>query len=227
MPVPKQCKRCGSGFYNPNSTAKYCSRECSALARRRGETRSCRICGSEFYLSPAQLRARGNTAKYCSLKCNGKAKSLTRTYLTCKQCGKRFYNGHRHLQYCSRECYHTSRRAPGYPSRPLRVGVEFKTMDKRRIVERAGGKCELCGSGRHVEADHIVPVLMGGTNDLNNGQALCRRCHKGKTILELGFTPQKRRTVAHCFHYLGSSMAKFPLAEQGVGLLPPPAQETV
>ena len=32
------------------------------------------------------------------------------------------------------------------------------------------------------EVDHITPLYKGGTNDLNNLQALCRNCHGQKTI---------------------------------------------
>ena len=32
-----------------------------------------------------------------------------------------------------------------------------------------------------MDYDHIKPLCMGGTNDLNNLQMLCRECHAGKT----------------------------------------------
>ena len=32
-----------------------------------------------------------------------------------------------------------------------------------------------------MEIDHILPLCMGGTNDLSNLQAFCKECHVGKT----------------------------------------------
>jgi hypothetical protein len=41
------------------------------------------------------------------------------------------------------------------------------------VLERAGGRCERCGSTVNVQAHHRVPVVDGGTNDPSNGEALC------------------------------------------------------
>ncbi len=34
------------------------------------------------------------------------------------------------------------------------------------------------------EIDHIIPLKNGGTNDIENLQALCKRCHSKKTKVE-------------------------------------------
>lgn len=59
---------------------------------------------------------------------------------------------------------------------PLRF---FTWPDKRRLVTRAGGRCEhksllwrRCPR-RGTEADHIVPWSRGGPTELWNGQLLC------------------------------------------------------
>ena len=41
--------------------------------------------------------------------------------------------------------------------------------------------CKLCGRARSAEADHVVPVSLGGTGDLENLRGLCRACHKLET----------------------------------------------
>lgn len=45
---------------------------------------------------------------------------------------------------------------------------------------RSAGKCEICGSREHLHAHHIVPweYSIKGRFDPNNGQCLCKDCHK-------------------------------------------------
>lgn len=43
------------------------------------------------------------------------------------------------------------------------------------------------------EADHIVPLVEGGTNDLSNYRTLCRGCHKEATRALAGRLAQRRR----------------------------------
>ena len=77
--------------------------------------------------------------------------------------------------------------------RSLRPGKK-KAKHKRKklpesvrwmILERAQGKCELCGASLEYEGvlltvDHIVPIAMGGTDSPENLRALCSRCNTGK-----------------------------------------------
>jgi 5-methylcytosine-specific restriction protein A len=51
------------------------------------------------------------------------------------------------------------------------------------VLEKAGRRCAVCGttsSRARLEVDHINPVARGGTNDLENLQALCVTCNQGK-----------------------------------------------
>lgn len=43
------------------------------------------------------------------------------------------------------------------------------------------------------EADHIVPLAEGGSNDLSNYRTLCRSCHKGETKALAGRLAAARR----------------------------------
>jgi hypothetical protein len=52
------------------------------------------------------------------------------------------------------------------------------------VLRRAGGKCALCGKSKAeepLEVDHIVPRSRGGGNGIENLQALCRTCNRGKS----------------------------------------------
>jgi rubredoxin len=65
--------------------------------------------------------------------------------------------------------------------------AEFSKATKLEAWRRAEGHCEGCGQlfeGRRPEYDHIVAAELGGSNDLDNAQVLCPKCHRAKTSLE-------------------------------------------
>ena len=52
----------------------------------------------------------------------------------------------------------------------------------RRMVQKLGGVCSVCGSTSRVTADHIREIKDGGSRfDEQNIQLLCARCHNKKT----------------------------------------------
>ncbi|RVQ21919.1 HNH endonuclease [Sinorhizobium meliloti] len=48
------------------------------------------------------------------------------------------------------------------------------------LLDIFGGKCLKCETPERLEADHVLPVHLGGTNDLGNFQPLCRTCNAAK-----------------------------------------------
>jgi 5-methylcytosine-specific restriction endonuclease McrA len=54
---------------------------------------------------------------------------------------------------------------------------DFDESTKKKILEKDGFKCVVCGRGKEsgveLVVDHIKPKDKGGTNDLGNGQTLC------------------------------------------------------
>ena len=51
---------------------------------------------------------------------------------------------------------------------------------RERILKKYNHKCAICGSKKNLTIDHIIPVLLGGTNDDDNLQVLCRSCNSSK-----------------------------------------------
>ncbi len=50
-----------------------------------------------------------------------------------------------------------------------------------QIGRRDGFGCAVCGEpSRDLGVDHIIPLVAGGTNDLDNLQLLCRSCNSKK-----------------------------------------------
>ena len=52
---------------------------------------------------------------------------------------------------------------------------------KQQVWNRDGGKCIICGSKRHLEYDHELPVSKGGSNTVNNIRILCKQCNRKKS----------------------------------------------
>lgn len=46
-----------------------------------------------------------------------------------------------------------------------------------RLFDLLPPNCANCGSGEYLEVHHIVPVGLGGTNNLGNLVKLCAECH--------------------------------------------------
>jgi hypothetical protein len=48
---------------------------------------------------------------------------------------------------------------------------------RRRTLAQTAGRCAVCGSADGVEAHHLRPLGIGGS-DAQGGVPLCRRCHR-------------------------------------------------
>jgi hypothetical protein len=51
---------------------------------------------------------------------------------------------------------------------------------KMFVWRRDDGRCVRCGSQEDLEFDHIIPVVMGGSNTARNLQLLCGTCNRDK-----------------------------------------------
>lgn len=70
----------------------------------------------------------------------------------------------------------------GYGNKRKRKRYSKKV--RKIIYEKANGRCELCGRRllfQDMTLDHIVPLSMGGKNDMGNLQTLCFACNQFKS----------------------------------------------
>ncbi|MCT7979408.1 HNH endonuclease [Laspinema olomoucense] len=52
------------------------------------------------------------------------------------------------------------------------------------VWERDRHQCQSCGKTEQeteLNIDHIIPLAMGGSNDISNLQTLCRQCNQRKS----------------------------------------------
>lgn len=52
---------------------------------------------------------------------------------------------------------------------------------KLYIMERDRGTCVECGSTAEIQFDHIIPLALGGSNNVENLQILCGPCNRSKS----------------------------------------------
>lgn len=59
---------------------------------------------------------------------------------------------------------------------------EFPVAVKKKVIERSKNKCERCGidfdDDFTGEFHHIIPVVFGGDNSIDNCSLLCNNCHR-------------------------------------------------
>lgn len=57
----------------------------------------------------------------------------------------------------------------------------LSTSVRQAVLSRDGGRCVRCGSDELLQIDHRRPTYMGGLDEIDNLQTLCRSCHRKKT----------------------------------------------
>lgn len=64
----------------------------------------------------------------------------------------------------------------------------FTEVERMGVASLQNFKCNICNcdldTSRDFDVDHAIPLANGGRNTLDNLQALCKECHKTKTINE-------------------------------------------
>lgn len=68
-----------------------------------------------------------------------------------------------------------------YPEARKEANRVISNPEIRRAVFRTHGiKCVHCGATEKIAIDHIVPVVLGGSNETSNLQPLCKSCNSKK-----------------------------------------------
>lgn len=71
--------------------------------------------------------------------------------------------------YQPQSLVHPSRN-PAYPA----YWPELRQL----VLERDHNRCGNCGSTEELHVHHIVPLSLGGTNEMGNLRTLCKSCHQ-------------------------------------------------
>lgn len=219
----RTCEWCGVSFIEKTRSSKqlregkkqrFCSNQCRAETQRvHASKEDARVVwrqrwlerrGDKFCAVCNKKIAWGR--KYCSEACQIKVRdaktNVDRTPSPCPQCRKVFYRtyGHNHVRFCSKRCLNKSRKSRyggDYRARARHFGVEYEPVNRVRVFDRDGWRCQLCGvkTPKHLrgtleanapELDHIVPLAAGGGHSYRNTQCACRLCNSAKHDRPLG-----------------------------------------
>ena len=67
-------------------------------------------------------------------------------------------------------------------ARKLAVGGSFTAAEIKKILKQQKGKCIVCKVGitKAYHIDHIMPLMLEGSNNISNIQLLCQHCNLSK-----------------------------------------------
>ena len=208
------CQQCNKNFKTrlcdvKRGKGKFCSKKCRGISGRSRVSKTCEFCSKKFCIVKSYKHK-----KYCSRKCFGlghtpwnKGKSTAKEVkekIRKAHLGKVFTEEHRKNLSKSQTGMHVGEKNRNWKGGKTKS--EYWTVKFRRtreykewvksIKERNDyicQKCEVNGSNVQIHADHIKPITIFPELklDLNNGQALCRRCHNEKTSTDMKLIYQK------------------------------------
>ena len=73
----------------------------------------------------------------------------------------------------------------------------FTTEQWQLLCARYGHRCLACGAGAPLQADHVVPLCLGGTNTIDNIQPLCGPCNWRKHTATTDYRPLRQPLEDH------------------------------
>lgn len=84
----------------------------------------------------------------------------------------------------------------------------LSTTRKLRIFEAAGGLCHICGTkifGKGWDAEHVIPLALGGADDDRNLRPAHKACHGDKTKIDNASWSKAKRMRAKHYSIRGPS----------------------
>lgn len=206
------CKTCRTE-YQSYKKGGFCSQSCYWQSlKTENVTRVCLTCSEEFLPKEKKVK---KAQKYCSRSCSGKANPIhplveKKTY-TCA-CGLVFSDyASINRVFCSLKCSYEGLigKNVGEKSPVFKGGYEnqLRLARERRLRIKIGGihtprewedlkrkynyMCLCCKQQEpfiKLTRDHIVPLVVGGSNSIENIQPLCRSCNSKKYTSTVDYT---------------------------------------
>lgn len=169
-----------------------------------------RVCELETCGGTFTVRSRSYTTRFCSIECArvgqirrgaqkgswSEARRATTFDRVCVRCDAPFVARHNTAKYCSKSCRRDAYKArKPVPTTPSRIEAAEIAEEKRKLIEKTGGHCMICGKfvGQSLHRDHCHKS--GKTRGV-----LCSNCNTG-----LGMFQDDVETLASAIKYLEMS----------------------
>jgi hypothetical protein len=65
--------------------------------------------------------------------------------------------------------------------------THYTKSEWRELCLKYNYQCLCCGRKRRLSADHVVPLYLGGSDDISNIQPLCKPCNSAKGTQVIDF----------------------------------------
>lgn len=65
-------------------------------------------------------------------------------------------------------------------TRKTQAGGNYTATEFKALCKQYDNRCACCGKKAKLTADHVIPVVAGGTSDISNIQPLCKSCNSSK-----------------------------------------------
>lgn len=185
--MARPCIKCGANERNTRGDCLPCKREYYVANKDRLKAKQAKWAKS----NPEKVKA--THAKYLAEN-PGKAKEASAKYRVknprkVKESCAKYYieNTERVKEICAkyREKNPEKRKAYEHKRRAQKVatGGTFTADDIKAMLKSQKGKCVTCGANikKDYHIDHIMPLVLGGNNNIHNIQLLCPHCNLSKS----------------------------------------------
>lgn len=184
-----------------------CSKACAGVFASKQVTFACATCGKETERRRDKIKDRTYCSKDCSSIGRSEENARWKDPDQIKQYMKEYGLKNRtRLNEMSRARSKNYREKKNENQRKRRsLGFRPSSMSRvswATILEVLGHSCLKCGTPDRIEADHVVPVALGGDNNPLNFQPLCRTCNASKGAAHMDFRTLEQ--VSKLRHVLGA-----------------------
>lgn len=204
MPVQKQCEKCSKMFEAVRNSARFCSKACKYAAWQAAHPeRVAEIKRKHYDANKEAVIERG---KKWAADHPDRIQEIKRKYYGDKreeviQRSAEWKAAHPEETKAAHEKYSASDKGrdkayQGVHRRRARkkaVGGTFTRQEFRDLAASLGMICVCCKEVlpmEKLEADHIMPLASGGSNDISNIQPLCQPCNRRKSAKHVNYLDQ-------------------------------------